>query len=400
MSEKKMVSFDKAMALVLGRARLLGTERADIGQALNRILAEDVVCDRDLPPFDKSAMDGFACRREDLGNELTVVESIQAGQAPARRIGRNECARIMTGAVVAEGADCVVMLEDTQQTAEGAIRFVGKITADNICVRGEDVKKGEVVLHRGLRLAPQHIAVLASAGCVSPCVARQPRVGVVATGDELVEPSVVPDGPCIRNSNSVQLLAQLESMGARAEYYGIARDTTEALNNILDRALAKSDVLLVSGGVAAGDFDLVPEILASKGVRLLFEKVAVKPGMPTIFGARDNVFCFGLPGNPVSTFVIFEVLVKPFLFKLMGHDYRPLVIPLRLEKAYVRSKPERDCWVPVKRVSPGGVVAMEYHGPAHQGALSDADGLMCVRDGVSEVPKGAVVDVRSIQPQN
>lgn len=396
MSARKMVPFDEAQRLVLDRAQFLGAETVDLSASLNRILAEDVVSDRDMPPFNKAAMDGYACRRADLGNELAVIEVIPAGRSPAKRVGRNECAKIMTGAMMPEGADCVIMIEFVKLVSEHTVRFAGTGTENNICYRGEDVKQGQIVARKGTRIGPPQIAVMASAGWARPVVARQPRVGIIATGSELVEPDVKAEGPRIRNSNSYQLCAQVLAMGAAAKYHGIAGDTTDALEARLRSARAQSDVLIVSGGVSVGDLDLVRAVLEKTGFKLLFEKVAVKPGMPTVFAVSEEAFCFGLPGNPVSTFVIFEILVKTFLFKLMGHDYRPLLIPLRLEKTYSRKKPERDAWVPVKRVSPNGIVAVEYHGPAHQTALCEADGLICVHDGVAEIPEGTVVDVRPI----
>ncbi|MHC4618973.1 MAG: molybdopterin molybdotransferase MoeA, partial [Planctomycetota bacterium] len=219
-----MLSFEQALEIVLGSVREAGSERVDIGQALNRVLAEDVRSDMDMPPFNKAAMDGYACRREDLGNELAVVETIAAGVSPRKAIGVNQCAKIMTGSMAPEGADCVIMKEYVEAAGEGAIRFVGGKTADNICVQGEDVKAGAIVAGKGTLLRAQHIAVLASAGCVRPVVARRPRVGVVATGDELVEPGARPGASQIRNSNSFQLAGQVESMGLSVNNYGIVKD--------------------------------------------------------------------------------------------------------------------------------------------------------------------------------
>ncbi|MHC4574152.1 MAG: molybdopterin molybdotransferase MoeA, partial [Planctomycetota bacterium] len=183
-----MLTFDQGLEMVLGSARELGAERVDIAHALNRVLAEDVTSDMDMPPFNKAVMDGYACRREDLGNELLVIETVPAGAPAQKSVGPNQCAKIMTGAAVPQGADCVIMKEFVETLGENTVRFVSENAAANICLQGEDAKAGDVVLRRGTLLRPQHIAVLASVGCVQPVAARRPRVGVIATGDELVEP--------------------------------------------------------------------------------------------------------------------------------------------------------------------------------------------------------------------
>ena len=381
---------------MISSARQLGSERVELGRAFNRALAEDVVCDTDMPPFNKSVMDGFACRRADLRNELTVVETIPAGVMPEKTIGRNQCAKIMTGAVVPEGADCVIMIEHTEAVARNRIRFIGKDTDTNIAARGEDVKKGDVILRAGVLLKAQHIAVLASCGCARPLVTIAPRVGIIATGDELVEPDQKPTPYQIRNSNSLQLAAQVAGASAIPTNYGIVADTKEKISAVLKKAMAENDVVIISAGVSVGDYDLVRDILKENGVKILFESVAVKPGRPTVFGVSDKAFCFGLPGNPVSGFVMFELLVKPFLYKMMGHDFKPTSSRGQLEKTITRKAIERDSWLPVVLRENGKISALEYHGSAHINALCEADGFFCVPAGVTEIKEGTTVAVRQI----
>jgi len=391
-----MISFDKAAEIMMKAARPLGTETVDLTGALFRILAEDVRADRDMPPFDKSAMDGYACRREDLRNNLQVVEEIPAGAVPQKPIGRNECSRIMTGAQVPEGADCVIMVEDTKNPTGQTVRFVGQDTANHICHLGEDLKKGDIVLKKGTRIKPQHIAVLATVGEDRPRVALRPRVGIIATGDELVEPNLKPEPTQIRNSNSYQIFSQLKAMGALPRYHGIARDTKASLVEMIKSARGESDVLLLSGGVSMGDYDLVPGVLSENGFDILFHKVGIKPGRPTLFGVSDQAFCFGLPGNPVSTFVTFELFVKPFLFKMMGHEFKPLMASLQLGETITRAKAERRSWLPVVRTKDGRIIPMEYHGSAHLTALCGAEGLLSIPEGVKEIKQGEWIDVRQI----
>ena len=391
-----MLPFEKALKIVLGSVQQLGSERVDIAHVVNRILAEDVTSDTDMPPFNKSAMDGYACRREDLANELTIIETIQAGASPRMAIESNQCAKIMTGAAVPQGADCVIMIEFTENPTPNTVRFAGGQTAKNICLKGEDIKAGEVVLQKGSRIRPQHIAVLASVGCTQPVVSKRPRVAVLATGDELVQPASKPGPSQIRNSNSFQLMAQIESMGAVARNYGIAKDTDKAIDKIFKEAVDQSDVVIVSGGVSVGDYDLVPGIFKRNNIDLLFEKIAVKPGKPTVFGVSEKVYCFGVPGNPVSTFVQFELLVKPFLCKLMGHNYAPPAIGIPLGESIRRKKTERQSWIPVAITDTGTLKPVEYHGSAHINALCLADGLVSIGVGVAEIEKGTIVPVRLI----
>ncbi|MHC4423766.1 MAG: molybdopterin molybdotransferase MoeA [Planctomycetota bacterium] len=391
-----MLPFEKALDTVLSAARPLGTERVDITDAANRILAEDVKSDMDIPSFNKSAMDGFACRKADLGSELMVVETIPAGYVPEKVLEAKQCSKIMTGGMVPKGADCVIMKEYVQSLAERTVRFVGEKTADNICREGEDIRAGDIVLRKGTILRSQHIAALASVGNTRPLVAKRPKVGVIATGNELVEPASQPGPSQIRNSNSFQLTAQVGNAGAAATNYGIAGDAADAIDSMVKKAVQENDVVIVSGGVSVGDFDFVPEVLRRNNIDLLFEKIAIKPGKPTVFGVSEKTFCFGLPGNPVSTFVLFEILVKPFIYKLMGHTYEPLNVRMPLGETLINKKAKRQRWLPVAITQEGTVKPVEYHGSAHINSLCGADGLVSVDVGVAEVKKGTFVPVRLI----
>jgi molybdopterin molybdotransferase len=391
-----MLLFEKALEIVLSSAHFLGTERIDITNASNRVLAEDVKSDTDIPPFNKSAMDGFACRRADLTNELGIIETIPAGCTPIKSIEHNQCAKIMTGSVVPEGADCVVMKEYIEMPTVNSVRFIGEQTADNICQKAEDIKAGDIILYKGTLLKPHNIAVLASVGHTQPLVSKKPRVGIIASGSELVDPKCRPEPSQIRNSNSFQLTAQVESMGAVATNYGIAEDTEKAIDDMLKKAIEDNDVVIISGGVSVGDFDLVPGILKQNNIELLFESIAVKPGKPSVFGVSEKIYCFGLPGNPMSTFVQFEILIKPFLYKLMGHDYKYHNVRMPLDKSIKRKKTERQVWFPVAITQAGTIEPIEYHGSAHINSLYGAEGLVSVDVGVAEVEKGTNVQVRLI----
>jgi len=386
----------EALRIVLDSAHNLGNERVDIAQATNRILAEDVESDLDIPLRDISVFDGYACRRQDLANELEVIETIRAGMPPQKKIGPNQCAKIMTGASMPAGADCVFMVELAEKTAAGTVRFTGEKTDDNIRPQGRDIKADQVVLPSGTRIRPQDIAVLAMVGHTEVLVSKKPAVGIIATGDELVEPHLKPSPWRLRNSNSPQLAAQLESVSTVVTDYGIAKDTTGEIDRTFKKAAKENEVVLMSGGVSMGDFDLVPGILKNNNIELLFERIALKPGKPTVFGVSEDLYCFGLPGNPVSTFVVFELLVKPFLYKLMGHDYAPPKVQMPLGETISRKDTERQGWMPVKITDAGTLRKVEYHDSGHINALCGADGLVCMDVGVAEIPKRTIVQVRLI----
>lgn len=391
-----MIDFDTALQTALGVVRRTGAERVPLAEARGRVLACDVRSDVDMPPFDKSAMDGYACRRADLGGELKVLETIAAGTVPEHDIGPGECAGIMTGAVVPAGADCVIMVEFTEKIGTGEIRFTGSGTRDNICLKGEDVRMGDVVLEQGAWIGPAEIATMSAVGCVNPEVAVKPTVGILATGSELVPPDEIPGPGRIRNSNSSQLAAQVQLAGADPVCRGIVEDTRQALDVAVREAVAASDVVLLSGGVSMGRFDYVPEVLKQNGIELLFDRVAVKPGKPATLGVSEDVFCVGLPGNPVSTFVLFEILVKPFLLEMLGHHYRPTILTAPLGRDFSRKKTSRDSWIPVRIDEEGRAMPVDYHGSAHAHALCSADGLVCVKSGISRIEEGSPVRVRQI----
>ena len=389
-----MITYKEAFSIIISSARLLEKEAVSLPDALGRVLANDIIADRDMPPFDKSAMDGYACRREDILLPLQVVEVIPAGCFPTKKIEKGRCSKIMTGAMLPEGANCVLMVEQTKKISENKIQFTGTVTANNISYRAEDVKKGQVVLEKGLMIQPQHIAVLASVGVANPWVYRQPKVAIISTGDELVEPDETPGVTQIRNSNAWQLIAQVKKAGAIPVYAGIAKDLPEETEKLIQAAMAQNDVLLLTGGVSMGDFDFVPEVLKKNNIKLQFEKVHVKPGKPTVFGFNDSCFVFGLPGNPVSAYISFETLARPLLCKMMGYDYKPLQIMLPLASAYVRKKTDRLEWIPVKINQYGEAEFIEYHGSAHVHALCFVDGIIAVSEDTVEIKKGEKVQVR------
>jgi molybdopterin molybdotransferase len=392
----EMISFEEAYKTVMDSAFSTGNEIVPFTAALGRILAQDVKSDMDMPPFNKSTVDGFACRKADLGSELLIIETIQAGKRPEKKTGEGECSRIMTGAPVPDGADCVIMVEESLIMPSGRMKFTGIWSKPNISVKGEDINIGEIVLRSGKQINPQDIAVLASAGCTSLSVGSLPVTGVISSGDELVEPYEKPDDSKIRNSNAYQLMAQAERTGASGRYYGIARDDENATLAIVEKAISECDIVLISGGVSMGDFDFVPSVLERAGVKLLFSRVNVQPGKPTTFGVHPNCLVFGLPGNPVSSFIQFELLVRPLIYRMMGNNWSPVIIELPMKVRYERRASDRMGLIPVIISEERQVVPVEYHGSAHILSLSLAHGVITLPAGRKIIKEGEIVSVRQI----
>lgn len=390
-----MIPFEEAYSKVMESAVLMGTERIPLDNALHRILAEDVISDVDMPPFNKAAVDGYACRSQDLHLDLEVIELIPAGVEPVKKIGKGECSKIMTGARVPDGADTVIMVEHTQMLEDNKIRFAKGKSGSNICSLGEDVKKNSIVITKGSLIRPQEIAIMASTGNTHPNVFKPVDVAVISTGDELVEPDQKPGPSQIRNSNAMQLLSQIESIGCKSIYSGIAKDNKNAIEEKITVSLSGSDVVILSGGVSMGDYDYVPQVFNELGIEIIFKSVAIQPGRPTVFCKKDHQRIFGLPGNPVSSFILFEILVKPFLYKMMGHDFRPRIFRMPMSKSYSRRKSVRKSLLPVM-FSDDGVIPVEYHGSAHIHAYTGTDAVVIVDIGKTEIAKGEIVDVRQI----
>lgn len=397
-----MIPVDKALAIVLDAAPRLGSERAsDFLAAMGRVLAEDVLADSDLPPFPRSAVDGFALRASDLEMipaRLAVKGVVPAGVAPSFSVGPREAAHVMTGAPVPDGADAVQMVEKTREVSPDVVEILEALgPGDNVSPRGHEVKKGDRVLCEGTRIDPAVLAVLATVGMTEPLVGRVPRVAVIATGNELVPPSEEPGPGQIRNSNGFSLTAQAAATGAEVHYLGVAQDDVASLTARIAEGLSR-DVVLLSGGVSMGRFDLVEDVLKKFDVRILVDAVALKPGKPLVFGvAPGGKLVFGLPGNPVSTMVTFELFVRPALAKMEGANRvtRP-VLRARLT-APLASKGPRRAYLPgwVFPADEGRLAAepIPTRGSADIVAFAKANALLIVPAERDRLETGAAVEI-------
>jgi len=402
-----MLTVTDALRHVMDRVRPLAPRLTPLADALGCTLAEDVTADLDAPPFDKALMDGYAVRSADLAGDdrrLTVGEEIVAGRVPSRPLGRREAAVIMTGAPLPPGADAVVMVERTRREGDGVVIDDPVVPAGrNRLTRGREMRAGDVVLEKSTRLNAAKLGLLASVGRDRVLVVPRPRVAVVSTGDELVEPGRVPGPGQIRNSNATMLRAFVAAAGAEPESHPTAPDESAALRECLARGL-DADVLLITGGVSAGHRDLVPAVLDGLGVAMVFHKVRLKPGKPLWFGVgpgraggAPGPLVFGLPGNPVSGVVGFLLFVRPALDALAARDGRAeTLLEARLDRPFTHSG-DRPTYHPARRGksapgTPFAVEPLDWAGSADLRTIALADGFIAFPAGDRAHAAGEIVE--------
>jgi molybdopterin molybdotransferase len=323
-----VIALDDARAAVLDAVPRLEVRRVPIRRASGLVLAERIVAREPVPPFANSAMDGYAVRAADTADasvstpvRLRVVGELPAGRAPTRAVARGEAIRIMTGAPVPDGADAIVMVERTERDGDGVLVHQGAMLGDHVRDAGGDLQPGQVVFEPGTVLGPAHVGVIATVGYSEVDAIPRVRVGVLATGDELVEGDEPLSPGQIRDANRPMVLALVEEAGCEARDLGIARDDEDLIHRTLEDALASCDAVITSGGVSVGDYDYVKAALDRFGA-LQWWQVAIKPAKPFAFGVVRGVPVFGLPGNPVSANVSFELFARPALLQMMGRQLR------------------------------------------------------------------------------
>ncbi len=391
---EKMIPVSEAEAVIGSHGKQMETEELPLLESIGRILGEDIYSRIEMPPFNKSAMDGYAVVSGDTSEKFEILETIPAGKFPEKNIGWGQCSRIMTGAPLPDGADRVIKVEVTEER-EGFMYVTGEDNAGNVCVQGEDIKIGDKILDKGKILNAAGIGAVASLGYNRINVYKKVRAGIITTGSEIKDPGETLGPGQIYNSNGYSLSVQLLNSGADVIEKKIVKDDRAELLNELGKLIEDADLTLISGGVSMGEFDLVPGILRELGVKIHFNKVAVQPGKPTLFGTKGEKIIFGLPGNPVSTFVIFEIFVKPLLMRMSGSSYKWPALRGKMERGFKRRKSERELYVPVNYDS-GTIKLIEYHGSAHFVSLLSANALLKIEKGVIEIPSGETVDVRQI----
>jgi molybdopterin molybdotransferase len=387
-----MLSVADAVAAVLGRVPRLGSERVPLDAALGRVLADDIVATRALPGFDNSAMDGYAARSDELPATLPIAGAVHAGEVWQTAVPAGSAIRIMTGAPMPAGLDTVVIQEDATVVG-GRVTLPASPAGDNLRVVGEDIAIGETAIRAGTRLGGWEIGLLAALGVSAVSVTKQPRVALIATGDELVDVATVPGHGQLVDSSVHSLAGLVRAAGGDAHRIGIARDDVGALRAAITSALGH-DAVITTGGVSVGDRDFVRAALAEAGVTLELWKVAMKPGKPFSFGTGNHTAVFGLPGNPVSTVVGFELFVRPALLAMQGARTveRPRV-PVRLAGGYAK-QPGRIHFLRATVHREGErlvAVAHAKQGSAMMSSLVGCNALVEIAADATEVAPGASV---------
>jgi molybdopterin molybdotransferase len=390
-----MINIQSAIALILGEAKDFGSEEISMEDSYGRILSEDVTADRDYPPFNRSAMDGFALKHSDLSSctEFKIIEEVHAGNLAEKKISKGTCIKIMTGAPVPEEADLVIKVEDAVIQSDQVSFINTDLPAwSNISKKGEDAVREKILLRRGQTCTPNAISVLAVLGKAKVNVFRIPNISIISTGNELMPPGspVLPHQ--IRDSNSFALKGFLMNYRITVNKYLLVRDDKESIKRSLQSVIG-SDIIILSGGVSMGDADFVPEALSECNVTNIFHKVAIKPGKPLWFGRTpDKGVVFGLPGNPMSCQVGFKVFIEPYLRKCFSMDpYRTFMYSLSNDR---KKKTKLDEYFSCKMITENGKTELQpvkINGSGDILSTLNSDGLALHHSNLKDLQKGSSV---------
>ena len=402
-----MLTIEEALELMRQQCSPLAAVRVALNDAAGLVLAEDIASDIDSPPHDKAMMDGYAVRSADREPERRIIEEIAAGAVPRCDVAPGTTARIMTGAPLPDGADAVVPVEQSELLDPQTVRLqqVDPAKGQNVLPRGVSMRAGDVVIRRGAVVRPIEVAILAETGHDTVPVIPRPRLAILPTGNELVAVGAKPGPGEIRNSNGPMLAAAARRAGADAIELDVARDTHEHLTQQIKSGL-DADVLVLSGGVSAGKFDLVPQVLKEQGVEEIFHKIALRPGKPLWFGVKrhtskvhSTALVFGLPGNPVSSLVCFELLVRPTLAALAGQGFAQLsTVAATISHAYEHAGGRAACLPAHVEPGPNGsrVAILRWQGSADLATLAKANGLVRLPSEACRLAEGDLVDVITV----
>lgn len=389
-----MISVDAARDIIDEqlRNRRVPSETIPVRNAAGRFLAADQYSKLDLPPFDKSAVDGFAVRDDFSGGELRLDGNVQAGDPGTGPLAAGTTVKVMTGAPVPPGTGRVIMIEYATES-NGVVSFDNPPAKGNLSTKAEDVAAGDTILTAGSRIGAVEIANLIGCGITTVEVARPVTVAVLATGDEIVDsPADLTPGK-IMNSNGPLMSHLAARYGMTVTHEETVPDDLDQLTSALRTALTKCDMVVMSGGVSVGEFDFVPEAVAACGLTIHFSHVSVKPGKHITFATGPGHILIGLPGNPVSVYLMFQLYVLRAAGLLAGTRYEPKQFKLRLAHDYARRSPKRTSFIPCRITNDGLAEAIEYHGSAHLPALMRADGFFSAEDGVKMIAAGSEVHV-------
>ena len=392
-----MIDFSIALELVGDIAQTLDTISIPVVDSVGYVTAEDIFSPLDMPPFVKSAMDGYAFRnklKDFTKIEMKNIGIVAAGDFFSEKIGARECISIMTGAPLPDSTDAVIPIENTEKDGDLITFHKNMVTGANVCMKGEDISEGELILKKKTLLKTSHIALISAAGLKSIKVIKKPKIAILNTGSEIIEPGETLKKGQIYNSNGQMLKAMCNILNFHTNYIGIAPDDEDSLKKAIQKGL-KYDILIISGGVSMGEFDLVPEILLDQGVKKIFHKVKVKPGKPLFFGQHSNGLVFGLPGNPLSNFVGFTLFVSTAMRKMSAQkDIYPKFESGTMTKEF-RQRPSRKNFYTATIEYKDGkyfVTPVNSNGSADIMSLSKADGFLIANEDISVIKKGEKVE--------
>lgn len=394
MASVALLPLEQAFAVVhatLGDMRV-DVETLPVHEAQGRVLVADQSSRLDLPPFDKSAVDGYAVLDGDMHGEYKLTATVAAGQPGGAELQPETTVKVMTGAPVPAGADKVVMVEHAEE-ADGRVRIIKESAAHNICRCAEDMAQGQIVLKAGRRLGALEIANLIGSGVTEVPVARRVRLAIISTGDEIVDDPAELKLGCIMNTNGPLLAGLANEYHLEVVSQAHIGDNREETKQVLTEALNAADIVVLSGGVSAGDFDFVPGVVSELGLTAHFERLAVKPGKPTLFATGNGNVLFGLPGNPVAVFLMFHLFVLRAVLHLSGVRLRLRDLNLPLAADFRRRSHGRASYEPCRITAEAEIVPVEYHGSAHLAGLLEADGCFVVPAGVETIGAGEHVSV-------
>ena len=402
-----MILVNEARKIILEKLQPLEPEKIPLLNAVGAVLQEDIYAKRDNPPADNSAMDGYALRFQDIASidqknptSLKVVEDIPAGQKPSKSIHTGEASRIMTGALVPDGADTVVMVEDTEKKNGSVLILKQQKKGSHVRKQGEDFNKGALLLSKGNLITSSNIPIIATAGCAKLSVNRRPVVAILSTGDELVDLDAKAEDHQIINSNTYLLASQVLESGAQPMVLGIVRDRKDDIKEKLKSA-DKADIIITSGGVSVGDYDFVKDAIQDLGSEIVFWKIAMKPGKPLTFSMLNKRPLFGLPGNPVSSFVSFEQFVRPAILKMSGHTdlFRKTIRATLTEDIKKKSDGRRHFLRSTLTYQNGNYVVTVLSGQGSNmlASLASANSLLIIPESETELKSGQQVEVQVLR---
>ncbi len=397
----KLKTVDEAKK-ILGKIRPMEIETIEVSESLDRFVAIDVISPEDLPSFEKTMMDGYAVKAEDTFEAseenpvfLNLIGEIRIGEIPKKEIKKGQAIQINTGAMIPQGADSIEMLEYVEMRGKRIKIWKALTPGENVAKRGEDIKKGEVLLARGHRIRPQDIGALSGLGITKIKVFKRPKVAIIPTGDELVRPSKRPESGQIRDMNTYSLSAQIEKCGVEPIPFEIIKDNHRILKEKIEEALSKADMVLISGGSSVGAYDLTLKVMNSltQG-KVLIQGVAIKPGKPTIIAKVKEKVIFGLPGNPVSVMIVFRKIVEPTILAMMNAKEKIRIVNAKLART-VTSSTGREEFIRVQlKENEGKLIALPLHrGSANIVSLVKADGLLKIPRLSEGIEKGQMVEI-------